>query len=334
MASINTTAEFFPKLHAHVGTDILTPFAGITRLIVASCGTFWNLTRQRLSYQGEIMFTLQADRLVPAEPNKTVSVIDPEFHVPFHPAYNGRFWRSVALVSTLIISAALPVLSITLCVFGVLSMTTAAIFLVIPTHILAAVLMAQRSPEGRWASRGFVAGLVGVTAYDAVRIPLVITNIWPDFIPRMGGWVVGNGHSNLIVGYLWRYIGDGGGIGLAYFVFCGALLSLRPTLVTRHPITLSIGYGIFVWGGLIFTVGVAPQGQEMLFALTPASVLLSLLGHLIYGSVLGLYLRRDTQRVVRTKQNSAPAKASRHQPQPISDDLRAATGHGDSIQFG
>ena len=189
-------------------------------------------------------------------------------------------------------AAAMPVLSVALYVFGLLPMSDAALFLVIPLTIVSAALIARRSPEGIWDGRGFIAGLFSVAAYDVMRIPVGMTPIWPDFIPRMGGWIVGSDHENILVGYLWRYIGDGGGIGMAYFVFCGALLTVRPSLVVRHPILLSIGYGVFVWSGLMFTVGVAPRGPELLFALNPATISLSLLGHLIYGSVLGLYLRR------------------------------------------
>src|SRR5205814_10672037 len=32
---------------------------------------------------------------------------------------------------------------------------------------------------------------------------------WPDFIPRLGGWILGTGVPNPIVGYLWRYLGGG-----------------------------------------------------------------------------------------------------------------------------
>jgi hypothetical protein len=258
------------------------------------------------------MSLLQAQKTIPVAPTAVGTVITPELHVPFNPSFRGRFYKSLVLVTTLMAAAAVPVLAIPLYVFGLLSMTSAALFVVIPLHIIATVLMARRTPEGIWAGRGLIAGLVAVTAYDALRIPLVITGIWPDFIPRMGGWVVGSGHSNLFVGYLWRYLGDGGGIGQAYFVFCAVLLVVRPSLVTRRPVLLSIGYGVFIWAGLIFTVGVAPRGQTMMFALTPATLSLSLLGHLIYGSVLGLFLRHHARTALLT---SPPTPAlTQHTP--------------------
>jgi hypothetical protein len=127
-------------------------------------------------------------------------------------------------------------------------------------------------------------------------MPLVWLNIWPDFIPRMGGWVTGGHGSNVAVGYVWRYLGDGAGIGLAYFVFCAVLLQVSPHIVQARPIALSVFYGVFVWTGLVATVAIPPHGESLLFKLTAASFGLSLLGHLIYGSVLGLCLRRYLDR--------------------------------------
>ncbi|MGN6475267.1 MAG: hypothetical protein ACTHK4_16680, partial [Mycobacteriales bacterium] len=82
------------------------------------------------------------------------------------------------------------------------------------------------------------------------------------------------------------------GIGLAYFAFCAVALKFKPEFIKARPVALSIGYGVFVWSGLLATVALPAHGEALLFKITPASLALSLLGHLIYGSVLGLYLRR------------------------------------------
>jgi hypothetical protein len=216
-------------------------------------------------------------------------------------SFTSRNLPIVARIKLLMIAGAMPVSSIPLYILGWLPMTYAAMFFVIPLTLLTAGMIAHRSPEAVWAARGVGAGLVAVAAYDAVRMPLVWANIWPDFIPKLGGWITGTQQDNALVGYTWRYLGDGAGIGLSFFVFCGVVVAIRPSLVTARPVLLSVGYGIFVWGGLLATVVLPARGQEMLFRLTPASFGLSLLGHLIYGSVLGLALRR----IVRTK--TAPA---------------------------
>ena len=43
-----------------------------------------------------------------------------------------------------------------------------------------------------------------------------------------------------------------------------------------------------VWAGLIATVAIATRGQTMMFPLTPTTLSLSLIGHLIFGAVMGL----------------------------------------------
>lgn len=209
------------------------------------------------------------------------------------PPLSQEIQQRAARVGVLLLAGAMPVSSIPLFVLGWLSMTDAAVFCVAPLALAAVVIMAGRSREAHWALRGAAAGLVAVLAYDGLRLPLVWTNVWPDFIPRLGGWVTGGAGPDAGVGYVWRYLGDGAGIGLAYFVFCSVVLLLRPALVTARPVLLSVGYGVFIWTGLLATVALPARGETLLFRLTPATVLLSLAGHLIYGTVLGLFLRNQ-----------------------------------------
>jgi hypothetical protein len=200
------------------------------------------------------------------------------------------------VTAVLMLCGAMPVTAIPLSVLGWLPMRTAALACVLPLALVAVALIVRRTPEGCWARDGAVAGLVAVGAYDAVRMPLVAAGIWPDFIPRIGGWLTGE-PSNPALGYTWRYLGDGAGIALAYFAFCGMVLAIRPRLVTARPVLVSVGYGVFVWTGLLATVVLPAHGEQLLFRLTPASFALSLLGHLIYGAVLGLFLRRRLRRM-------------------------------------
>jgi len=204
---------------------------------------------------------------------------------------------TLARATLLLLAGAAPVSAITAHVAGWMSMRDSAVFVVAPLGLIAMTLVVRRSFEARWALRGAAAGLLAVMAYDAVRMPLVWLSIWPDFIPRIGGWVTGGHGTNMLIGYAWRYLGDGAGIGLAYFAFCAVVLQVRPNLVRAHPIALSVGYGIFVWTGLVATFVVPPHGEALLFKLTVASFGLSLVGHLVYGGVLGLclsrYLARD-----------------------------------------
>lgn len=225
-----------------------------------------------------------------------------------------RSYSSAALArgGVLLAAGVMPVLSISLYVFGVLLISSAARYVVLPLAVVAMALAAHRSPESRWAVRGFVAGLVAVTAYDTLRMPMVFADVWPDFIPQLGGWVLGDAAgTSAPVGYAWRYIGDGGGIGLAFFVVCGMVRLWRYPPLAGRPVMLGVGYGVFVWSGLVGTVGLAAHGTEMLFPLTWASLGLSLAGHLVYGAVLGLFLRQVLARRSRSGLNRRTAVTDR-----------------------
>jgi hypothetical protein len=192
------------------------------------------------------------------------------------------------------VAAGLPVLSISAHVFGIMPINWAAVHVVLPALLVALGLVLARVPEATVVTRGAAAGLIAVAMYDFTRLPFVLLGLWSDFIPRVGGWVVLNeGFPALhaVLGYTWRYLGNGLGIGVFFFLACSVLR------VRRHLVALGVAYGVFVWSGLMATVALAPHGQELLFALKPLSVTVSLTGHLVYGLVLGLikvhFARRD-----------------------------------------
>lgn len=199
-------------------------------------------------------------------------------------------WSALRM-ALFVIAGALPVLSISAHVFGIVAINVAARSVVLPVVVLALLVAMRPSPEATLARRGLLAGLIAVTLYDATRLPFVLTGIWPDFIPRVGGWVARSDEPHAVLGYGWRYVGNGGGIAV-FFVFACAALGRR-----RQLVRLGVAYGVIVWSGLMATVMLADRGQALLFAITPLSVMVSLVGHLVYGSMLGwVYarmLRRD-----------------------------------------
>jgi hypothetical protein len=142
--------------------------------------------------------------------------------------------------------------------------------------------------------RGLIAGMVACAVYDAARLFAVHILGWMgDFIPVMGSWITGEKASagSVMVGYLWRYIGDGGGLGIAFYVVAFAIGLER--FRARTVVLAAVGYAVFpVWAGLIATVALAPRGEELMFRLTPAAVITTLIGHLIFGVVLGLLFVR------------------------------------------
>jgi hypothetical protein len=188
--------------------------------------------------------------------------------------------------------AALPLLAISAHVFGLITMNWSAALLVVPlaTAIVALSVFAPH-PEERVILHGFLWGMLACALYDVFRLDTVyMLGWWADFIPTMGTWIIGNGASKTAgawVGYLWRYLGDGGGIGVTFFVGAAFLgLHRRPP---RQVVGAAVAFAVFpVWAGLIATVWLAPRGQSMMFPLTPVTVTLSLIGHLIFGLIMGL----------------------------------------------
>ncbi len=188
--------------------------------------------------------------------------------------------------------AALPLLAISAHVFGLITMNWSAALLVVPlaTAIVALSIFAPH-PEERVILHGFLWGMLACALYDVFRLDTVyMLGWWADFIPTMGTWIVGDGASKTAgawVGYLWRYLGDGGGIGVTFFVgaaFVG--LQHRPP---KQVVGAAVAFAVFpVWAGLIATVWLAPRGQSLMFPLTPVTITLSLIGHLIFGLIMGL----------------------------------------------
>lgn len=187
--------------------------------------------------------------------------------------------------------AGLPLLAISAQVFDLVSMNTTAALVVIPLAATVAVLAVfAPDPTDRIFGRGLVWGMAACVVYDIFRLDTVyLLGWWDDFIPTMGTWITGRAEtrSGAVVGYLWRYIGDGGGIGITFFVVALAVGLHRRS--RRDVVLAAVAFAVFpVWTGLMATVALAPRGEQLMFPLTATTVSLSLAGHLIFGLVLGL----------------------------------------------
>lgn len=182
--------------------------------------------------------------------------------------------------------AGIPLLAISADVFGLVRLQTVAIWVLLPLlAVLATVVFADPHPSDRVVLIGFLCGLVACAAYDAFRLPTIyVMHLWGDFFGSVGGWATGS-ESNYLVGYLWRYIGDGGGIAITFFALAATLrVASWPR---RRVIALAVGYAVCpVWTGLVVTDLLAPTGRE-LFPISATTLTVSLIGHLIYGLVLG-----------------------------------------------
>ncbi|WP_133829413.1 hypothetical protein [Actinomycetospora succinea] len=209
----------------------------------------------------------------------------------------GRDGAGMVRIGLHLLLAALPLLAISAHVFGLITMNVSAGLLVIPlaAAIVALTVLAPHTGD-RVVADGMIWGVVGCAVYDGFRLTTVhVFGWWADFIPTMGTWITGNPDdltAGAVVGYLWRYVGDGGGIGITFFALACAFGLQRWS--RRAVVGAAIAFSVFpVWAGLVGTVAIAPRGQTMMFPITWVTLTLSLIGHLIFGWIMGLGFHRS-----------------------------------------
>ena len=172
--------------------------------------------------------------------------------------------------------------ALAIAIVGWLPLDIAAYVLVWPSLIVWLVLGILYPNYGKLALKGFVIGLLACLFYDCMRFVTIELGLWGDFIPRISMLLFHTDKPDWVIGYIWRYIGDGGFMGVAFVV--GYRL-WKPKLDVR---VAALSFGMVIWVCLVATILLAPQGTETLFPLTPVTLSLSLLGHVIYGLSIGL----------------------------------------------
>lgn len=191
-----------------------------------------------------------------------------------------------------LVLAALPLLSITAHVGGLVPMHVSAGLVIVPAAaVLVLLAVFSPAPEDRLVLIGLRWGLIATVVYDVFRLDTVaLLGWWDDFIPTMGTWLLDVDRSEQVLGgvagYVWRYAGDGGGLGVVFVTLAAAtgLRRLGPRWTVGAAVLFAVGP---TWGGLMATV-LLPRGQQLMFPLTPVTVTLSFLGHVVFGLVLGL----------------------------------------------
>jgi len=172
-----------------------------------------------------------------------------------------------------------PIGSICLALFGILPLHVSVSWLIFPAAGLAIAVGLHTPALGRQALRGLASGMLATAIYDSARLTFVLGGVWGDFIPTIGALALANPSASPAWGYLYRYLGDGGALGMTF-----ALLPWR-------SVRSGLVFGIGICLGLFGTLLLAPMAQATLFRLTPFTASAALLGHLIYGGALGWLLR-------------------------------------------
>ena len=202
----------------------------------------------------------------------------PRFTVQ-QPAAADRCSTSPATRLALMFIGAVPVSLIAVWTFGLWSIRTLATWVLLPSLVLLTV-MAARSPAVRkLIFRALAVGAVSTFMYDLFRWSCLLLGLMNrDPIPHIGA---GLGlEPDWAFGYLWRFVGNGGGIALAFYALGG------------RGAAAGTAHGLFVCCGLLAVLRFAPNGQDMLFPLNPTTVIIATAGHIIYGSTLGALAAR------------------------------------------
>lgn len=195
-----------------------------------------------------------------------------------------------ARIALVLLLAAMPILAIPADVSGLVPQSTSSVAVIVLLAVLGTLVVFAPHRIDMIVGRGLIAGMVATIVYDGARLFAVhVLGLMGDFIPVMGSFVTGEPDTTgaAAVGYVWRYIGDGGGLGVAFFVVAFALGIDRWKNV--YAVLASVAFAVFpTWAGLMATVAVLPRGEEMMFDLNPATFIITLVGHLIFGLFLGL----------------------------------------------
>jgi hypothetical protein len=171
--------------------------------------------------------------------------------------------------------------ALAIAIIGWLPLDIAAYIFVWPSVIIWLAVGILYPDYGKLALKGFVIGILACLFYDAMRFAAIELGLWGDFIPRIGMWLLHTDKPDWLIGYVWRYVGDGGFMSTAFVV---GYFSLKPKLDVRIA---ALSFGLAIWVCLVGTILLAPHGVDMLFPLTPVTLGLSLLGHIIYGLSIG-----------------------------------------------
>ena len=148
-------------------------------------------------------------------------------------------------------------------------------FAVIPAYAIMALIGLRYPAWGKRALLGLLAGMIATGVYDILRIGLMFAGLWGDPIPSIGRLATGDPNIAWYWGYVWRFVGNGGGMGVAF-----AMLPWR-------GVKLGIVYGTAVCLGLVALLYFFPVAQLHFFALTPPTAAGGMAGHWVYGAVLG-----------------------------------------------
>ena len=153
-------------------------------------------------------------------------------------------------------------------------------YAVIPAYAIMALVGLRYPAWGKRALLGLLAGMIATGVYDVLRIGLMFAGLWGDPIPSIGRLATNNPNIPWYWGYVWRFLGNGGGMGIAFAMF------------PRRSVKLGIAFGSAICLGLVGLLYFWPVSQQHFFALTLPTAAGGMAGHWVYGAVLGYLTTR------------------------------------------
>jgi hypothetical protein len=184
-------------------------------------------------------------------------------------------------------------------------------YAVIPAYAIMALVGLRYPAWGKRALLGLVAGMIATGVYDILRIGLMFAGLWGDPIPSIGRLATNNPNIAWYWGYVWRFLGNGGGMGVAFAMF------------PRRSVKLGIAFGSAICLGLVGLLYFWPVSQQHFFALTPLTAAGGMAGHWVYGAVLGYLTTRWLPPVGQRRRR--PAHQRRDRDDRAERETRAAT---------
>ena len=157
----------------------------------------------------------------------------------------------------------------------VLPLPYGARLILLPAALISILVGFRHKEWGRRALVGWLAGVAATGIYDVLRLVLYKFGYWDDPIPGIGRLMLDNPNASAIWGYVWRFGGNGAGMGMAF-----AMLPWR-------GIRSGIIYGTCICFGLFGVLALAPVAQQHFFPLNLKTAIGALAGHWVYGAVLG-----------------------------------------------
>jgi len=182
----------------------------------------------------------------------------------------------------LVLCAISPIACLSIMAFTGLQLNMLFWALVVPSIGFILYRATLNSTVGNSIVKGWIFGFLAVFVYDLSRIPFMMAG-WGDFIPKIGQWLLDDPSAPDWVGYMWRYAGNGGGLGIVFML-------LRPS-IRMNVVKASTFFGVAVFACLMLTLLLSPNGQEQMFKINPLTFTGSLIGHVVFGLSLGAFMQ-------------------------------------------